>query len=78
MKLKMPFSFMNTSNEWHSFVVGYFEGLCFFIPALIRGKLPSKSLEESEYWYYSLGRGIGFYTGILAALGIAKLITVIF
>ena len=77
-KLLYPFSFMDTANEWHSFVIGYFEGLCLFIPALIRGQLPSRLRSDSEYWYYSLGRGIGFWDGILGAIGIAKLLTVVF
>lgn len=78
MKIRMPFSFLNTSNEWHSFVMGFFEAFCLFVPAAIRGQLPSSSRTDSEYWYYGLGRGLGLPAAILFAIGIAKLIAVVF
>jgi hypothetical protein len=75
-KLKLPpvKEFMNTTEEFHAFVVGFFEVLCPF-PA--KRPIISKELAEaiqSEYHYYLFGRGIGVIVWII----IAKLIQVIF
>jgi hypothetical protein len=47
-------------KEWHSFWIGWGEGLTFFIPA--RVPISTQSLEEieGEWHYYNIGRGIGF------------------
>lgn len=73
--MKWPLSFMNTPDEWHSFVIGFFEGFTLFVPAHF-GKVKSERMVDSEYWYYSFGRGLGFFSAILSGVGIAKLIQV--
>jgi len=75
--MKSPFSFMNTPDEWHSFVIGVFEGFTLFIPAHFE-RIRAKIMVDSEYWYYSFGRGVGFFIAILTAVGIAKLIELLF
>lgn len=75
--MKSPFSFLNTPDEWHSFVIGVFEGFTLFIPPRFK-RITAHIMVDSEYWYYSFGRGVGFLSAILTAIGIAKLIQVIF
>jgi hypothetical protein len=65
-------TFLDTPDERHSFVIGFFEVLCPWPP---RVKIPQAKPDVlSEYHYYLFGRGIG----ILALAGFAKLIQVLF
>ena len=70
----MPFSYLNTAEEWHSFVIGFFEGLTVFIPARISAAGKPRNMIKREYWYYSYGRGAGLVAAVLALIGLAKLI----
>lgn len=63
---------MNTPDEWHSFIVGFFEGATGFIRARF---IPIKTerMVDNEYWYYSYGRGIGLVAFVLGLFGLARL-----
>ena len=59
----------DTPDEWHSFVNGLFEVICFWRP---RVEYPAKELEYiwSEWHYYQFGRVLGVFglVGIIALL----------
>ena len=62
----------STSEEWHAFLIGFFEVLCPWPPKI---PVPSpQSPVSTEYHYYLGGRA----SGVLAWLAIARLIEVIF
>ena len=66
-------NFLNTPEEWHSFLIGFFEVLC---PWPSRCYIPKEQRDEilAEYHYYSAGRGLGFITLLLILIGLCKLI----
>jgi len=67
-------TFINTENEWHSFIIGFFEILCPWPP---RHRMPAdyyKNIVNGEYHYYLGGRG----AGVIAWIIIARLIQVLF
>lgn len=66
------FSFMNTPDEWHSFVIGFFEVVC-YLPRKIKPLEDRRVMVSSEYWYYMFGRGMGWVAFLLGSLGIARL-----
>ena len=70
IKLKELFS---TSEEWHAFIIGFFEVLC---PLPARHPMNEDYFFhiEDEHHYYLGGRA----SGVLAWLAIARLIGVIF
>ena len=69
ISLKELFS---TSEEWHAFLIGFFEVLCPWPPRI---PVPSVSVSvTSEYHYYLGGRA----SGVLAWIAIARLIEVVF
>lgn len=73
MKLPPLKEFMNTTEEFHAFVVGFFEVLC---PWPARQPMAKDYFFhiEDEHHYYLFGRGVG----VIAWLIIARLIQVIF
>ena len=59
---KLKWDFMNTLDEWHSFVIGWCEVLCIWPP---QHPEPSHLLDaalRSEHHYYLFGRAIGVLT----------------
>jgi hypothetical protein len=54
-----PRTFISTPEEWHSFVIGFFEVLC---PWPSRYLLPGNNSSplKGEEHYYLAGRGAGF------------------
>jgi len=68
ISLKELFS---TGEEWHAFLIGFFEVLCPWPP---RHSTNSINPINSEYHYYLAGRG----AAVLAWIAIAKLIEVVF
>ena len=69
-----PSTFMDTYEEWHTFVNGFCEVLCPWPP---RHKSLNKELRKqiaSEYHYYMFGRA----TGVIAWLIIGKIIREVF
>ncbi len=68
ISLKELFS---TGEEWHTFLIGFFEVLCPWPP---RHSTNSTNSINSEYHYYLGGRAMA----VLAWLAIAKLIQVVF
>lgn len=69
IKLK---TFLNTHQEWHAFVIGFFEVLC---PWPSRYHLTMAPMDDllKEFHYYMAGRGLGFVTLLLILIGFAKL-----
>jgi len=64
----------STGEEWHAFIIGFFEVLCPWPPRhSINSTNPTNSI-NSEYHYYLGGRA----SGVIAWIAIAKLIEVIF
>jgi len=63
---------MNTPDEIHAFVIGFFESLCPWPPRW--GICPrDPSPLKGEYHYYLAGRGTGFITLLLVLLGLIKI-----
>lgn len=58
VQIKCLWSFLDTAEEWHSFVVGFCEVMCPWAPRL---KYPKKELKyiKGEWHYYLLGRSMG-------------------
>jgi hypothetical protein len=52
-------TFLSTPEEWHSFVIGFFEVLCPWKPR-IKLLTSVNNYLQGEYHYYSAGRGAGF------------------
>ena len=54
-----PRTFLSTPEEWHAFLIGFFEILC---PWPSRCYIPKEQRDEllADYHYYSAGRGAGF------------------
>jgi hypothetical protein len=75
--MKSPGSFLNTPDEWHSFVIGASEAFCLFIPPLFRRWAPFQMV-KGEYWYYMFGRAWGLLVGVLTWLGVGKLALTLF
>ena len=84
MKLPPIKELFSTSEEWHAFLIGFFEVLCPWPPWV---RIPSPSTGEgkgegdnpseaisNEHHYYLGGRA----SGVLVWLAIAKLIQVVF
>lgn len=71
----MPFSFMNTPEEWHAFVLGWAETACPWW-ARYRCTKQAEYTPRQEYHYYAFGRVLGFITLVLVATGLAKLVQV--
>ena len=68
-----PSTFLSTHQEWHAFVIGFFEVLCPWPPRHSKNSInstnPTNSI-NSEYHYYVFGRAMG----VIAWLIIAKII----
>lgn len=66
-------NFLDTPEEWHSLVIGFFEVLCPWPP---RTWLSGEALDKllGEYHYYMTGRGLGFLALVILLLGIVKFI----
>lgn len=66
-------TFLSTPEEWHAFVIGFFESFCPWKPRLL---ICASSREElkGEYHYYMAGRALGFVALLLVLTLIAKLI----
>ena len=70
--MKLPWhEFMNTPDELHAFVIGFFEVLCPWPP---RCHCEQSEAISKEYHYYHFGRGMG----IIAWIILAKLIQIVF
>ena len=66
--------FMDTTDEFHAFIIGAMEVLCPWRPRItIISQELAKAIKD-EYHYYQTGRGIGFVTLLLVLTGIAKLV----
>ena len=73
----MPFSFMNTPEEWHAFVIGWAESSCPWW-ARYRCTKAAEYTPEKEYHYYVFGRVIGFLTLITMVIMITIIIKAVF
>jgi len=67
-----PKTLLSTPEEWHAFLIGFFEVLCPWRPR-IPILLPSYQTVSGEYHYYLAGRGFGFPVLLLILIGLAKL-----
>lgn len=69
IKLK---TFLSTHQEWHAFLIGFFETLC---PWKARQPLPERYVFpfSKEYHYYMAGRGAGFIALLLMIISLCKL-----
>ena len=62
--------FFSNVDEWHSFVLGWCEVICY-----LKERIPLKSediveMVNRERWYYTFGRAMGAFTwvGIIVAI----------
>ena len=62
-------TFMNTVEEWHSFVIGLCEGFCFWKPRIEPRKL---AYLQGEWHYYVFGRAIGFLALVWLIVAVIK------
>lgn len=71
-----PWSFLNTSEEWHAFVIGWAETTC---PWWARYRVTKEAeyTPAKEYHYYAFGRVMGLLTLLAMIIGFAKLAMVI-
>ena len=67
IKRHMPWSLLNTDEEWHAFVIGWAETACPW-PARYRITSKAEFTYEKEYHYYLAGRVCGFVTLIVTLL----------
>ena len=77
MKKSRCFSFMNTPEEWHAFVLGWAETAC---PWWARYRITKQAeyTPRKEYHYYAFGRVIGFLTLITIVIVITIIIKAVF
>lgn len=63
----------STPQEWHSFLIGFFESLCPWPPRIW---LSGPALDQllGEYHYYQAGRALGFVSLLFLLIGLAKFI----
>lgn len=73
----MPWSFMNTPEEWHSFVIGWAE-ICCPWPPRFKITWRAEFKPYKEWHYYLFGRVMGLLTFVLVVMGIVKLGFVIY
>lgn len=69
-------TFLSTPEEWHAFLIGFFEVLCPWKPKRLISEEQSLQI-ASEYHYYLAGRGLAFLTLLLILIGLCKLIETI-
>lgn len=71
-----PWSFLNSSEEWHAFVIGWAETAC---PWWARYRCTKKAeyTPTREYHYYAFGRVVGFIELLLLLTGFVALMSVI-
>ena len=67
-----PKAFLDTFQEWHALVIGFFEVLCPWKPQCPCHCERSEAI-SSEYHYYLTGRGFGFIALLLILIALAKL-----
>ncbi len=61
-------------DEWHSFVLGWCEVICY----LLKERIPLKSkavvaMVNRERWYYTFGRAMGAFTWVGIVIAIVKI-----
>ena len=66
-------TFLSTGEEWHAFVIGFFEILCPWKPRYYIITQETADTIGNEYHYYLAGRGAGFVTLILIVIALCKL-----
>lgn len=66
-------TFLNTHQEWHALVIGFFEVLCPWPPRCHLTRATMGELRK-EFHYYVTGRGLGFVAFVYLCLGIAKFV----
>jgi hypothetical protein len=70
---KWLYTFMNTPDEWHAFVIGFGDGYC---PWEKKYK-PTRemiAIIRREIWYYHFGTAVGFALLILSMAGAVALV----
>ena len=68
-----PKTFLDTPQEWHASVIGFFEALCPWPPQYYLTEAEKFQLRK-EYHYYMSGRGLGFVALLFLLLSIVKFI----
>lgn len=64
-------TFMDTPEEWHSFVIGFCEVMCPWKSSI---KPTELDYLQGEYHYYMFGRVIGFMALMGFMVGIIKVV----
>ncbi|HUV45884.1 MAG TPA: hypothetical protein VMW45_02320 [Dehalococcoidia bacterium] len=66
-------TFMDTPEEWHSFVIGFCEVMCPWRP-FVKPQGDSLDYIQGEYHYYAFGRAVGFLALAGLVTGIIKVV----
>jgi len=69
-----PWSFINSPEEWHAFIIGWAEVACPWW-ARYRCTKAAEYTPEKEYHYYLTGRVVGFVMLVFFGIGMWKMIT---
>jgi len=65
-------SLLSTAEEWHSFVVGFSEGICFWKSEFLCSEDYLRETIHGEYHYYKAGIGIGVLCIVFAIAVLVK------
>jgi len=63
-----PNELFSTSDEWHAFVIGFFEVICPLPPRVKIAPAKPEILKEYHYYMFGRGCGIGVWLILLAIL----------
>lgn len=74
----MKWTFMNTWDEWHSFVIGWCEGMLCWRKSHVKWPKHVARMIDGEFWYYTGGLVIGVVTfGGLLFAGVIYIISIL-
>ncbi|GAH35456.1 unnamed protein product [marine sediment metagenome] len=59
-------------QEWHSFLIGFAEAFCLFIPSMFPQTTHAHCEMKEEFHYYGIGRAGGVLAWVLILIGIFK------
>ena len=56
-------------HEWHSFLIGWAEGITLFRKPLVKINTYALTEMKTEWHYYNIGRAVGFISFIILTVG---------
>jgi len=64
--------FFSNMEEWHSFVLGWCEVICYLKERIPLENDDVKEMVSRERWYYTFGRAMGAFTWVIIIVAIVK------